>query len=356
MNQARSAEDFDFSGKKVLVRVDFNVELNNKQEVQEQFKLEAPRKTLDRIRSFSGVKIALISHFGRPEGKKDEAFSLRQVVPAVERALDIKIRFVDDCIGSSVIDGLETMSSDEILLLENVRFYPGEEADDPAFATELASPFDVYVNEAFSVCHRNQASVSAITRILPSLAGPRLLEEAAMLDRIKDDPARPAIAIIGGAKIETKLPLIREFERIYDAVLVGGKIANEAADQEIQFSDKVLLPKDFQGGENRLDIGPATTAMFIEVIRHARTIVWNGPLGKFEEKPYDAGTDAILHAISESGAQVVIGGGESLAVLEREGLIDKIGFVCTGGGAMLEYMSGNTLPGLVALGEAGEAK
>lgn len=355
MHAFPNAMDEDFSGKKVLVRVDFNVELDHKEEVLEQFKIEAPKRLLEHLRSFPGVRIALVSHYGRPKGA-DPALSLGRVLPSAERALGVKLRLVSDCVGPAVAEALESQEEGEILLFENVRFHEGETSDDPEFAAQLAAPFDVYINEAFSVCHRAQASVSAIAGRIPTYAGPRLVEEVAMLNQIRTEPARPAIAIIGGAKIGTKLPLIREFERLYDAVLVGGKVANEAADQGVEFSEKVLTPKDFQGGDDRLDIGPMTTAMFIEIIKRARTIVWNGPLGKFEEKPYDAGTNAILHAISESSGQVVIGGGESLAVVERQDLIHKVGFVCTGGGAMLEYMSGKELPGLVALDTAAKTE
>lgn len=348
----RSIESVDFTGKKVLLRVDFNVELNKKQDVQEQFKLEAPKKTLAHILSYPGVKVALLTHFGRPDGARNMLFSLQPIVDDAERALGIKVRFHEDCVGDGVSAALETLPEGEALLLENVRFYPGEESDDPAFAARLAAPFDIYVNEAFSVCHRAQASISAITEALPSFAGFRLAEEVRRLEEVRMNPARPAVAIIGGAKIETKLPLIREFERLYDAVLVGGRVANEALDENIEFSEKVLLPKDFQGGDTRLDIGPVTTAMFIEIIGKAKTIVWNGPMGKFEEKPYDAGTGAILHAMLASQADVVIGGGESLVIIEEAGLMHKIGFVSTGGGAMLEYLSGDELPGLIALERA----
>lgn len=354
MSGMRNVESVDFTGKRVLLRVDFNVELNKKQDVQEQFKLEAPKKTLAHILSFPGVKVALLTHFGRPEGRHDEKFSLLPVVDDAERALGLKVRFHEDCVGEGVIAALDSLPAGEVLLLENVRFYPGEEIDDKDFAERLAAPFDIYVNEAFSVCHRAQASVSAIADILPSYAGLRLSEEVLRLDEVRMHPERPAIAIIGGAKIETKLPLIREFERTYDAVLVGGKVANEAVDEGIVFSDKVLLPKDFQGGDARLDIGPMTTAMFVEVIKRAKTIVWNGPMGKFEEKPYDSGTNAILHAMLGSEANVVIGGGESLVIIEKADLMHKVGFVSTGGGAMLEYLSGDKLPGLVALENAAE--
>jgi phosphoglycerate kinase len=352
MPKMRSIDGVDFTGKKVLLRVDFNVELDTNGDALERFKLEASRETVAKILSFSDVKIALLSHFGRPEGRRDEVYSLKPMQDDVARALGVTTKFVEDCVGDAVVAGLASLADGEVLLLENVRFYPGEETNDMSFATLLAKPFDIFVNEAFSVCHRNQASVTAITNVLPSYAGVRLLEEHDKLDEIRRSPMHPAIAIIGGAKIETKLPLIREFESTYDAVLVGGKVANEAIDQGISFSDKVLLPADFQGEGMRLDIGPKTTAMYIEIVKHARTIVWNGPMGKFEEKPYDAGTNALVQAMSESSAEIVVGGGESLTILERGNLIHKVGFVCTGGGAMLEYMSGKELPGLIALADA----
>lgn len=356
MAEIRDITEVDFTGKKVLLRVDFNVELDPEGDALERFKLEASKETVTKILSFPGVKVALLSHFGRPEGKRDEAYSLRPMQDDVARALGVPTKFVEDCIGDVVVSGLESLADGEVLLLENVRFYSGEESNDQTFAASLAAPFDIFVNEAFSVCHRNQASVTAITNILPSYAGMRLLEERDKLDEIRRSPMHPAIAIIGGAKIETKLPLIREFERTYDAVLVGGMVANEAIDQGIGFSEKVLLPADFQGEEKRLDIGPKTTAMFIEIVKRARTIVWNGPMGKFEEKPYDAGTNAIVHAMSESSAEIVVGGGESLTILERGNLIHKVGYVCTGGGAMLEYMSGKVLPGLAALEAAAKQR
>jgi len=344
----RNIKQADFENKKVLARMDFNVELNDVGQVQEHFKLEVLKKTLDYILGFPGAKVAMLTHFGRPNGKHDPNYSVVKLVPALEKVLERKIVFVSDCIGKSVEDALADLSEGSLLLLENVRFYPEEETNDEKFAKTLAKPFDIYVNEAFGVDHRNHASLVAITKFLPSYPGLHVLEEVEKLNQVLLSPKHPAIAIIGGAKIETKLPLIRMFEDRYDCVLVGGKIANEAIDQKITFSEKVLLPQDFDS-PLRLDIGPNTIAYYIQIIRMAKTIVWNGPMGKFEEKPYDMGTDAILHAILESQAFVVIGGGESLAVLEKAGVMDKIGFISSGGGAMLEYLSGKKLPGLEAL-------
>lgn len=339
----------EFKGKKILVRVDFNIELDDIQNVEEHFKLDIAKKTINYLFDQKVSKVVLMSHFGRPDGKRDEKFSLRLVTDDIERSLGRRVHFVSDCIGSVVAEAVDALPEGEILLLENIRFYEEEEANDIEFGRQLAVPFDIFVNEAFSVCHRAHASVVAITQFIDSYAGFRLIEEIAQLEKLQTDPVRPAVAIIGGAKIETKLPIIRTFEKIYDAVLVGGKIANEAIDQHIEFSDNVLLPQDFQGDE-RFDIGPITSAQFSQVIGMAKTIIWNGPMGKFEEKPYDRGTKIILHAIIENKqASVVIGGGESLAVVEREDAISKVGFISTGGGAMLEFLGGVTMPGLEVL-------
>lgn len=344
----RSIETVDCSNQLVLIRVDFNIEQSNIADIEEHFRLQIARKTVDLVAGAPGAKIALLTHFGRPDGKPEAIYSVEKLVSAVERALKREVVFVPDCIGEGVSRALNDLSGNQVLLLENVRFYPGEEENDEEFARKLAVPFTLYVNEAFSVCHRAHASVEAITRLLPSYAGLRLIEEINELDRIRFSPEHPAIAIIGGAKIETKLPLIGALEENYDALLIGGKIANEALDQKIAFSEKVLLPHDFDSSA-RLDIGPQTIAYYTQIIGTAKTIIWNGPMGKFEEKPYDIGTEAILHAILESKAYVVIGGGESLAVLEKANVINKVSFVSSGGGAMLEFLGGKSLPGIIPL-------
>ena len=346
----RSIEGIDFRGKKVLVRVDFNVEMTHVGDVQEHFRFDIVKKTLDHLASFEGVQIALLTHFGRPEGKVNEEYSTKRLVPSVERALGKKIIFVDDCIGTKVTAALEELAPGEMLLLENCRFYPEEESNEREFAKKLAAPFDLFVNEAFSVCHRAHASLVGVTAFLPSYAGFQMVKEIEELDRVRLSPEHPAVAVIGGAKIETKLPLIQALAENYDCILVGGKIANEAIDQKIAFPEKVLLPQDFDS-PLRLDIGPNTISYYIQIIQKAKTIIWNGPLGKFEEKPYDLGTEAILNAMLGTDAYVVIGGGESLAVLEKAGVLEKVGFVSSGGGAMLEYLSGKSLPGLEALEE-----
>lgn len=343
----KSIEEASLENARVLVRVDFNVEFKNVSEVAEHFRFDIVKKTIDYISQFPGVKIALLTHLGRPAGR-DKAFSTERLISAVEQSLKRKIVFVADCIGDEVSSALDVLPSGAILLLENVRFYSEEESNDILFTQKLAQSFDIFINEAFSASHREHASIVGIPQLLPAYAGFRLLEEVATLERVKHTPEHPAIAVIGGAKIETKLPLIHAFEGNYDAILVGGKIANEAIDQKIVFSERVLLPQDFDSVE-RLDIGPRTIAFFIQMIKVAKTIIWNGPMGKFEEKPHNIGTDTILQAILASSAYVVIGGGESLAVLEKADAMNRIGFVSSGGGAMLEFLGGNTLPGLEVL-------
>lgn len=346
--ELKSMESVDFTGQTVLVRVDFNIEQSNISNIEEHFRLDIVKETIDLIAVAPGARIALLTHFGRPEGKPNAEYSVSKLVTAVSRSLGHNIVFVPDCIGEPVENALKQSAPDQILLLENVRFYEQEEANDESFARELAKPFTMFVNEAFSVCHRAHASVEAITRVLPSYAGLRLIKETVELDQVRLRPEHPAVAIIGGAKIETKLPLIQALEQNFDAILVGGKVANEALDQKLTFSEKVLLPVDFDS-DARLDIGPQTIGYYTQIIGKAKTVIWNGPMGKFEEKPYDIGTEAILHALLSSQAYVVIGGGESLAVLEKAGVIARVSFVSSGGGAMLEYLSGKTLPGLNVL-------
>jgi len=339
-------QDVDLAGKKVLIRADFNVGIIDGI-VQEKFKLKACKETVDYILSQKNSKIALCSHLGRPDGKNVSQFSLLQLVGDLENILNRKIVFVSDCIGEQVNLNLENMSNGEILLLENVRFYEGEEKNDDEFSRKLALNFDVFINEAFSVCHRDQSSVTGVTKSLPSFAGFWLQKEIDNLESVLKNPQRPAVAIIGGAKIETKLPLIKKFEQIYEHVLVGGKIANEAIDQGLKFSEKVILPWDFKS--DRLDIGQETSEKFKEIISSAGTVVWNGPLGKFEESPYDQATKEVLKAVAESQAYSLVGGGESVQALEENDLMEKISFISTGGGAMLEYLSGNKMPGIESL-------
>jgi phosphoglycerate kinase len=364
----KKIQNVSIENKKVLLRVDFNVAVENGK-VKEKFKIEAAKETLEYLLD-KKCKVALISHFGRPafvktlagkpEGKIDPKFSFEPLADDINKILEIKTIFISDCIGEKVAEGLNNLGDNENLLLENVRFYKEEDENGEDFSRKLAEKFDIFVNDAFSVSHRDQASVTGVTNFLPSYAGFRLQKEIEEMEKIKNNFERPAVAIIGGAKIETKLPVIKFFEEKYDYVLVGGKIANEALDQKIKFSEKVILPVDFvdnpaksdvisDHGASRLDIGPKTIEKFKNIISEAKMIVWNGPTGKYEEEKYAVSSKETLEAIIKSGAYSVVGGGETLEILEKYGAMDKINFVSTGGGAMLTYLGGEKMPGIEAL-------
>lgn len=348
----KKVQDIDLKGKKVICRVGLDVNIENGR-AGEKFKIQTVKEVVDYLTQ-QGAKIALMTWLGRPDGKKDLNFSLSQIRQDVEEILGYKTIFVPDCIGPGVFLAMENLKEGEIVLLENVRFHSGEgsvktgEDYDEEFAKKLAENFDVFVNDAFSQSHRSQASICGIPKFIPGVVGILLQKEISEMEKIKNSFSRPAVAIIGGAKIETKLPVINFFEQIYDVVLVGGKIANEAIDQKIEFSEKVILPIDFV--DDRLDIGPKTLEKFKEKIADAKTIVWNGPLGKFEEEKYSRGTYEVLDAILENkDVHTVLGGGETLEALEKKDVISKISFVSTGGGAMLEYLEGKKMPGLEVL-------
>lgn len=347
-------QDVLVENKKVLLRADFNVAVENGK-VKEKFKLQAIAETLKYLLEKNN-KIAMMSHFGRPAVAKalagkperfDKNLSLVNLAGDLEEILQVKIVFVDDCVGEKVQQALENLQTGEVLLLENVRFYPKEEKNEEGFAKKLAESFEVFVNDAFGVCHRDQASVTGVPKFLPSCAGFWLQKEIENLEKIKNNPVAPAVAIIGGAKIETKLPVIKFFEEKCDHVLIGGKIANEALDQKIAFSPKVILPEDFV--DDRLDIGPKTRERFCDIIASAGTIVWNGPVGKFEEEKYSHGTQAVFEAILKSSAFTLAGGGETLEILEKNNATSKFSFVSTGGGAMLEFLAGGKMPGIEVL-------
>ncbi len=330
---------------KILLRVDFNVKAENGK-VKEKFKINAVKETIEWLLEREN-KIALLSHWGRPSGK-DKNFSLNRIKNDLERILNLKIKFVNDCLGEEVKKALDNLEEKEILLLENVRFYSEEMDNSSSFAQSLAENFNLFINDAFSVCHRKQASVVAITQFLPSFAGWRLQKEIKNLEKVREHPYHSAVAIIGGAKIDTKLPLIRKLEENYDFILVGGKVAIEAKEKNISFIKKVILPLDFT--ENKLDVGEKTIQEFQKIIAGARTIIWNGPMGKFEEKPYDHGTKEILKSIiNNKEVFSLLGGGETLQLLEETNNLQKISFVSTGGGAMLTFLGKQTMPGLEVL-------
>jgi phosphoglycerate kinase len=344
--QLRTISNADISGKNVLLRVDFNVNLKH-DDIREAYKMRAAKKTIDALLVGGAKTISLLTHLGRPDGNRDESASLSKLIDDVERELHIHPRFLDDCVGEIVSDAVKNAENGAIFLLENVRFHKEEEQNDEAFSRLLAKPFDVFVNDAFSVCHRAHTSTVGITSVIPSYAGLRLAYEFETLSAIRSGVESPSVGIVGGSKIATKLPLIELFSRMFTTVLVGGKVANEAIDEHIALPENVFLPEDFEG--DRLDIGKQTRKRFVEAIRSAKTVVWNGPLGKFEDERYSRGTFEVARAIAESEAYSVIGGGESVEVLEALQLLDRIDFVSTGGGAMLSFLTEEDMPGLDAL-------
>jgi phosphoglycerate kinase len=341
---------YSLKGKKVLIRIDVNEPINSEGYPQDIFRIKKALPTIQYFRE-KEAKIILIAHLGNPQESGIEGLSLKYIAQVLGELGGFPVTFMDKSINEISVDSVVNLQDGEIVFLENIRFDAREESNDKEFAFSLAQLGDIYVNDAFSVSHREHASVSAITEYLPSFAGLQLAQEIEVLNRILVSPDKPAIAIIGGAKISTKLPVIAVLEEIFDYVLVGGKIANEYIDEyQIAQSSKIILPVDFIEDE-RYDIGPRTRELFAEYIDKAATIVWNGPLGWFEQKPYDEGTKYIAEAISRNESSYsVLGGGETVDEIYNLHQESKIDFISTGGGAMLEYIAQKgQLPGIQAL-------
>jgi len=380
--------DAQVKDKKVLLRVDYNVSLDKQNNVLDDFRIRATLPTINYLKQ-QNAKIILMAHFGRPKGKVATEFSLEPVRKRLETLLNEPVKLAPDCVGESVGQLIASMSGGDILLLENLRFHSEEEKNDEVFAKQLASLGEVFVNDAFGVSHRAHASVSAIVKFLPSYAGLLLEKEINNLTTVRDNPPHPLCAVIGGAKISTKIKLIQSFLNKAEDVILGGALANtvlhaqgvaigrsffeteiipelkklELTSTRIHLPVDAVLCENQQGvgsfrvgavgstGEQELilDIGPDSQKLFALVLARAKMIVWNGPMGLFEAKSFDGGTIAVAEAIINSGAYSVVGGGETVAFLEQLGLIDKFSFVSTGGGAMMEFLSGDELPGIKAL-------
>lgn len=377
----------NFSGKRVLVRADFNVPVKNGK-IQEEFKLQ---KSLPSIKYLlkRNVQVVLVSHLGRPKGS-DKKLSLRPVAAYLTKQLGRKV----PCITLEHYERLaQRGKAPAIVLLENIRFYIEEEKNDTAFAKRLAALADIFVLDGFGVAHRDAASVSGVAKLLPSYAGLLLAEEVGILSQAMQKPQPPLVVILGGAKVETKIPVMKQLLPKADYILVGGEIANTywwAKGMKVGGSliskkfkrevlrycanKKVILPVDAVVGNRDgtgakvvpvnlkskvislksavYDIGPATITLFAEYIKNARTLVWNGALGMFEQAPYHYGTYALADlfaARSKGKALGIAGGGETVQVLQKRGILDSVDLVSTGGGAMLEFLSGKKLPGLRAL-------
>lgn len=334
----QSIGDIDVKGKKVVVRLDLDVPVSFGK-VGDLTRLKAALPTLQYLLS-NQATIIIISHAGRPDGKVVEDLSLRPMLAKLTEMLGGHVTY-------EIIDRPMSPLEGTIFALENLRYNPGEEANDPQFAAYLASFGDIYVNDSFAVSHRDHASFTGIAKILPAYAGIHLLEEVQNLQQVMNHPPPPVVAILGGAKVETKMPAITNLSSFADHILLGGKLVLETDGTGLP--SQVVMPADMQ--EGGFDIGPQAAAAYADIIAQAKTIIWNGPMGKFEQAPFDAGTKAVAQAIANNTQALRLsGGGDTVAALDQFGLTDQVGYISTGGGAMLEFLANQDMPGLVALG------
>ena len=380
--------DLDVKGKKVLVRVDFNVPIKDGV-VGDDTRIRAALPTINYLLE-NGAAVILCSHLGRPKDSPDPVFSLKPVADYLDQLLETDVKFAEDCVGEKAETAAAALQPGQVLVLENTRFHAGEKKNDPEMGKQLAALADLYVNDAFGSAHRAHASTAGVAEHLPAAAGFLLEKEIKYLGNAIADPERPFVAILGGAKVSDKIGVIENLLTSADRILIGGGMANtffkaqgyEMADSLVeedvletaralleQAGEKLVLPVDaviadaFDAAANAktmevgdvpagwriLDIGPRTVALFSEIVAGAGTVVWNGPMGVFEFEPFAKGTFAIAQAVAESGATGIIGGGDSVAAVNKSGLQDKITHISTGGGASLEMLEGKLLPGLAAL-------
>lgn len=385
--------DLDMAGRRVLVRVDFNVPLRDGVVVDDG-RIRAALPTIEYLRR-QGAKVILISHLGRPDGEVVESLRMAPVAKRLGELLGETVNTVGSCVGPEAEAAAAAMEPGGLLLLENVRFYPGEEQNDAEFTRQLARLADAFVNDAFGTAHRAHASTVGVAELLPAAAGFLVQREIEFLGRVLEQPARPFLSILGGAKVSDKIGVIRNLLPRVDTVAIGGgmaytflkaqglevgrslldeqrvALAKELLEEAASKGVEVLLPVDvvvaneFRADADRqvvaadaipadwlgLDIGPRTRKLFAKAVSRAKTVVWNGPMGVFEWDAFSEGTRDIARAMAESGALTVVGGGDSAAAVELEGVADKITHVSTGGGAALEFLEGKQLPGIAALQE-----
>lgn len=339
-------KDIDFKNKRILLRTDYNVPLENGK-ILDDFRLRQSLPTIEHILKQDKSKIVIVSHLGRPNGKPDPQFSLEPVAKKLGELLKKEIVFIKDILSKEGDEIVQSLDAGQIALAENLRFFPGEESGDEKFAIDVCHHFGVFVNDAFSASHRAHASIAQIPRFKPSCAGLLMEKEIAELSKALNPAKRPAIAVIGGAKIETKIPVIENLAAYYDAVLVGGRIAVEAQEKNLKFSENVVLPEDYI--DENLDIGPKTAEKYSQAISSASFVVWNGPMGKFEDEKYAGGTKVVFGAITDSDAWKIAGGGETIEFINSQNGQEKFDFISSSGGAMLEFLSGKKLPGIEAL-------
>lgn len=386
--EKKTIRDISAAGKRVLVRVDFNVPLEAGR-VADDTRIRAALPTIQYLLD-RGAAVILMTHLGRPRGKVVEELRLAPVGVQLSQLLGKKVTKLDDCVGPEVKAAAQALQAGEVLLLENLRFHPGEQANDPAFARQLADLGDVYVNDAFGAAHRAHASTSGVADYLPAVAGLLMEKEITFLSRALEAPEHPFVAILGGAKVSDKIGVIANLLGRVEALLIGGGMANtfllaqgcQVGDSLVEEDsvatarqllkeggERLVLPVDVviadafsaeansQVADSRqvpvgwriLDIGPRTVELFRARLASARTVVWNGPMGVFEFEPFAAGTRAIARTLADTEATTIIGGGESVAAIEQAGLADKMTHVSTGGGASLEFLEGKELPGIAAL-------
>jgi phosphoglycerate kinase len=388
-------EQLELSGKRVFLRVDLNVPLEDGR-VTEDTRIRAVLPTIDRCLK-GGASVLLASHLGRPKGKPDPRYSLKPVAARLEELLGRPVPLLPDCVGPEVEAAAAALKPGQVVLLENLRFHAEEEANDPEFARALAALADVYVDDAFAAAHRAHASIEGITRYLkPAAAGLLMQRELEALGRIFERPERPVAALLGGAKVSDKLALVEHLLSRVEILLIGGGMAFtflsalgygvgrslleadrlEAARAILSRArslgvtvrlpvDVVVAPgldsvdrirtmgvREIPGDLMGLDLGPLTVAQFAAALKGAKTILWNGPMGVFEKAPFAAGTVGVARAVADSGAFSVIGGGDTIAAVQHAGVTERIGYISTAGGAFLEFLEGRVLPGVAALDEA----
>ncbi len=389
----RYIDEVDIKGKTLFIRVDFNVPLDQNRNITDDTRIRAVLPTINYCLE-SDAKVILASHLGRPKAQKTEEFSLAPVARRLAYRLHKKVKLAPDCIGPEVDRLKEEMKSGDVLLLENLRFHPEEEKNDPDFAKELMKGVDVYVDDAFAVAHRAHASVEAVTKYAPiCVAGFLMRDEVHYFHRSMEDPARPLAALIGGAKISSKLTALKNLLKTVDKMIVGGAMANtflksmgyevgkslvddsllasasELMATALKKKVKFYLPVDCvvadrldRQAETKItpvqevprdwlivDIGPATVTLFGEALQNAKTIIWNGPMGAFEYDAFSRGTMAMVQKVAESYALTIVGGGDTDVALHKAGEFQKFSYVSTGGGAFLELLEGKKLPGILAL-------
>jgi phosphoglycerate kinase len=383
--------DVDVAGKRVVVRVDFNVPLEGGRIVDDTRIREAIPTIQNLVER--GARVILITHLGRPDGQVDEAYRTAPLAQRLSELMGRPVRHLDDSVGPSVEAVIEAMRDGEIVMLENVRFHPGETKNDPDFARQLAALGELYVNDAFGTAHRAHASTVGIAQYLPAVAGLLMEREIKTLGRIMTDPPHPLVAIVGGSKISTKIGVVRSLLQRVDRLCIGGAMActflkargyemgrSLVEDDQLDVA-RSLLASGAQGGGTIvlpldavvapeakpgvsvktvaidavpadmkvLDVGPMTVERFLQTCDGAAAVVWNGPLGVYEVPPFDHGTDALAQGLAGSDAQTIIGGGDLVAALQKQHLAERMSFVSTGGGATLEFLEGKILPGIAVL-------